>query len=150
MAKKKPAQPEKIDLDVLHTKLTDADIEYLLKLRLTMRKQRMGWALVNRMEEALVDGVDVVHEGEVTCQKRATPGELFRIRQALDAFNPADINSAFKNDNKTIADGLSDDPHTDLESLRQLATEDQRVDRPGAAHPPSVKPAPPSRPSKRS
>ena len=136
---KKPA----LDLDVLHTKLTDADIEYLLKLRLTMRKQRMGWALVNNMEYALTVGVDVVYDGAVTCQKRATPGELFRIRQALDAFNPADINSAFKNDNKTIADGLSDDPHTDLESLRQLATEDQSVDRPAATAPASLKPAPP-------
>lgn len=136
---KKPA----LDLDVLHTKLTDADILYLLKLRTSLRKERMAMLMVDKMEYALEHGVDVVHEGQVSCQKRATPGELFRIRQALDAFDPADLRTAFRNDNGTIAKGLSDDPHTDLESLRALATEDQSVDRPAATAPASLKPAPP-------
>lgn len=123
MAKK----PAPIDLDALHEQLTDKDITYLLSLRRAMTKDRMGWALMKAMESALVDGVDVVHMGEVTAKKRPTPGELFRIRQALDAFDPSDINTAFKNDNKSIADGLASDPDMDIETLRTLATEDQLV-----------------------
>lgn len=145
---KKPA----LDIEALSKQLTDADVSALLKLRTTLRKERMAWLLIGQMEYALEHGVDVVHEGEVSCQKRATPGELFRIRQALDAFDPSDLSTAFKNDSKSIADGLSADPHSDLETLRSLATEDQTVDRPAAATPPLLAPPPPAkappRPSK--
>jgi hypothetical protein len=136
-----------IDLDVLHDKLSDDDLTYLLKLRTSKFKERMAWKLLLKLESDLDVGVDIVHQGDVTGTRRATPGETFRIRQALDAFNPADISTAFRNDNKTIAAGMTTDPDADLETLRQLATQDQDIDRPNAATPGSIKPKAPPRPA---
>jgi len=143
-----PKQP--LDLDILSEQLTDGDINYLLKLRTKMFKERMAWKILQEMERQFDVGVDIVFNGEVTEKRRPTPGELFRIRQALDAFNPADINTAFRSDAKTIASELSADPDADIETLRRNAVEDQDIDRPSSSARTGMKPAKPAyRPSRK-
>lgn len=130
MPKKKVAP---IELDVLHDRLTDDDISYLLSLRVRLHKQQAEWDMVQEMRRQLKDGVDIVFKGEVTGQRRPTPGEMFRMRQFVDAFRPADFNAAAQHSEATQARSLATDPDVSIAELRRLATAQQHIDNPRKA-----------------
>lgn len=120
MKKTKPPTP--IDVEKLHAVITDEQIKELLRLRGSMLKERMGMSLLLQMERYLDappnGGVDVIHQGEVTGKREPTPGETFRIRQALDAFDPSDFKSITKaQSNQSIADNVRDDANLDPDAL---------------------------------
>ena len=127
MAKKKLPKP---DLDVLHDSLSDEDISYLLSLRVRLRKQEAEWDMVQEMQRQLRTGVDIVFKGEVTGHRRPTPGEMFRMRQFVDAFRPADFNAAAQHTQANVARPLATDPDAKLSELRKLATQRQDIDSP--------------------
>lgn len=125
MPKKKASLP---DLDVLHDRLSDEDISYLLSLRVRLHKQQAEWDMVQEMRRQLKEGIDIVFKGEVTGTRRPTPGEMFRMRQFVDAFRPADFNAAAKNSTQAQARSLATDPDASIDELRRLATQRQDID----------------------
>ena len=130
---KKPATPLLPDLDVLHDQLNDEDISYLLSLRVRLHKQQAEWDMVIEMRRQLKEGVDIVFKGEVTGTRRPTPGEMFRMRQFVDAFRPADFNAAAANSTQNVARSVATDPDVSIAELRRLATQRQDIDNPRKA-----------------
>jgi len=117
MAKKKPPAP--IDLDSLAATLTDDDVRYLLSVKGRLLKERCAFKVLSAMEDCLDPkiGVDVTYNGEVTGHRRASPGEVFRIQQALAKFNPADINTILTNADTTAAGNMAAAGDLDLDAL---------------------------------
>ncbi len=107
--KKPPAQPEKLDLDALALQLSVDDVKYLLSVKGRLIKERMALGVLRAMEDCLDPkiGVDVTFNGEVTGHRRASPGEVFRIQQALAKFDPADFNSILQNADTTAAGNMA-------------------------------------------
>lgn len=107
MAKKKP--PQKPDLDALALSLTEDDVRYLLSVKGRMMKERCAFKVFRAMEDCLdpAIGVDVTFNGEVTGHRRASPGEVFRIQQALAKFDPADFNTLLQNPDTTAAGNMA-------------------------------------------
>lgn len=130
-------QPE---LATLHKRLTDDDLRELLAMRGTLLRESMAYDLIRQMAQCLKPitdgpgsgGVPIVHKGEVVGYTRPTPGELFRLQQAIAGFDPNEFGSVLKpnRNEERIGENLMADPNINPETLRKVlgkaaATDDE-------------------------